>query len=175
MATMLDSIEKPNAEAKTTAAPQTHCLSEVSLIGYTLLGRIINCEAGEIMNDKDEKVREGLSETELEEESPLKYSITSYGADYPVDGLVRRIGDGSIFIPTFQRGFIWSLREASRFIESLLLGLPVPGIFLSRDEDTKKLMVIDGQQRLRTLQYFYDGIFHNTGREFALVYIGCVP
>ena len=114
------------------------------------------------------KVRESFKEEGIEETLPFKYSITSYGADYPVDGLVKRIRDGSIYIPPFQRDFVWSLRQASRFVESLLLGLPVPGIFLSRDEETQRLLVIDGQQRLRTLQYFYDGIFHNTQREFAL-------
>lgn len=115
-----------------------------------------------------EKLIEGIKEKELEEEFPFTYSITSYGADYTVDGLVKRIRDGNIYIPIFQRGYVWNIREASRFIESLLLGLPVPGIFLSRDEETKRLLVIDGQQRLKTLRYFYDGIFHNTGKEFAL-------
>ena len=57
---------------------------------------------------------------------PFKYSITSYGADYPVDMLVKRIGVGDIYVPSFQRGFVWSYIQASRFIESLLLGLPVP-------------------------------------------------
>ena len=48
---------------------------------------------------------------------------------------------------------------ASRFIESLLLGLPIPGIFMAREAESNKLIVIDGQQRLRTLQFFYDGFF----------------
>ena len=34
-------------------------------------------------------------------EAPLKYAITSYGADYPVDGLVKRLRDGSIIVPEF--------------------------------------------------------------------------
>jgi hypothetical protein len=99
---------------------------------------------------------------------PDKYAITSYGADYPVDGLVRRIRDGSIYVPSFQRGYVWPPRKACRFIESLLLGLPVPGIFFSRDQMTQKLLVIDGQQRLRTLQYFYDGQFPEAKRPFSL-------
>jgi len=114
-----------------------------------------------------------LDEREYEEEYlresiPLRYKITSYGADYPVDGLVKRIASGDIKIPEFQRGYVWSLTKASSFVESLLLGLPVPGIFLSKEHDTEKLLVIDGQQRLRTLQYFYEGIFRPSGREFAL-------
>ncbi len=116
----------------------------------------------------DVRVKEGLIETSVDEIMPFQYSITSYGADYPVDGLVKRMEQGDIYIPSFQRRFVWPLKTSSRFIESLLLGLPVPGIFLSRDEDTKKLVVIDGQQRLLTLLYFYSGVFHNTGREFSL-------
>lgn len=99
---------------------------------------------------------------------PFRYSISSYGADYPVDGLVRRLSDGGIYIPIFQRGFVWSYSQSSKFIESLLLGLPVPGIFLSKELDTQKLLVIDGQQRLRTLQFFYKGIFAESRREFFL-------
>ena len=87
---------------------------------------------------------------------------SSYGADYPVDGLVKRINAEDIYIPEFQRGYVWSLNQASRFIESLLLGLPVPGIFVAKDEETKKLLVIDGQQRLKSLQFFYNGMFRPT-------------
>lgn len=107
-----------------------------------------------------------------EEDEPIefRYSITSYGADYPVDGLVRRIQDGTVFIPPFQRRYVWSQTQASRFVESLLLGLPVPGIFLARERDTNRSLVIDGQQRLRSLQYFYEGVFGK--KAFELVGIG---
>ena len=107
---------------------------------------------------------------EVDEVVPFKYSITSYGADYPVDGLVKRIAQGDIIIPKFQRGFVWSLREASRFVESLLLGLPVPSIFLSKEADSGKLLVIDGQQRLMSLRYFYEGFWPSAPvrKEFAL-------
>jgi uncharacterized protein with ParB-like and HNH nuclease domain len=103
-----------------------------------------------------------------DEKIPFRYSITSYGADYTIDSLVQRIEDGSIFAPIFQRGYVWNLQAASRFIESLLLGLPIPGIFLAKEEDTKKLLIIDGLQRLQTLQYFYKGFFEPTKEEFAL-------
>lgn len=62
----------------------------------------------------------------------VRYRISSYGADYPVDGLVKRLRQGDIVIPQFQREFVWPLSQASRFIESLLLGLPVPAIFFRR-------------------------------------------
>src|ERR1043165_4796643 len=92
----------------------------------------------------------------------LKYSITSYGTDFDVDGLVRRIEREDIYVPPFQRAYVWNLKQASRFIESLLLGLPVPGIFLSKESDSQRLLVIDGQQRLRSLLYFYRGVFSDT-------------
>ena len=112
------------------------------------------------------RVQDALGDSQIV--VPLKYDITSYGADFLVDGLVRRLRDQDIYIPHFQRKYVWNLRQASRFIESLLLGLPVPGIFLSKDFDTEKLFVIDGQQRLKTLLYFYGGIFEPLKREFSL-------
>lgn len=109
------------------------------------------------------------AEREDEESAPKphQYLITAYGADYPVDSLVKRMRSGDIFVPKFQRHFVWKLPQASRFIESLLLGLPVPGIFLSKDDDSNKMLVIDGQQRLETLRRFYDSRFSND-EEFAL-------
>ena len=101
-----------------------------------------------------------------DEQIETTYSITSYGADYPIDSLVQRLDSEDIIIPSFQRQYVWALSQASRFIESLLLGLPVPGIFLSKEFDTQKLLVIDGQQRLKSLQNFYTGLFQ--GKEFAL-------
>lgn len=101
-----------------------------------------------------------------DEELPFVYSITSYGADYTVDGLVARMKKGDIEVPDFQRQFIWPRPRIDRFIESLLLGLPVPGIFLALEPRTNKQLVIDGQQRLRTLQTFYDRVLR--GKEFAL-------
>jgi hypothetical protein len=91
--------------------------------------------------------------------APIQYDITSYGADFDVEGLVRRLERGDVFIPQFQRDYVWTQREASRFVESLLLGLPVPGIFLAKEPASKKLLVIDGQQRLKSLAFFFEGVF----------------
>jgi hypothetical protein len=115
---------------------------------------------------------------ELNEVLPTTYSITSYGADYPVDGLVKRMENNDIVVPLFsmepekgqstvgfQREFVWTKPQADRFVESLLLGLPVPGIFLVKEANGKHL-VLDGQQRLKTLQSFYSGLLN--GKEFLL-------
>lgn len=94
------------------------------------------------------------------------YRISSYGAAYAVDTLVSRLKKGTFFVPPFQRAYVWSQRQASRFIESLLLGLPVPGVFVAKEGDTAKHLIVDGQQRLKTLQYFFEGDFQ--GRKFKL-------
>jgi hypothetical protein len=126
---------------------------------------------GSAADDEIEDIDEGA------EVLPIDGTITSYGADYPVDGLVKRINQGDIIIPTFdpevagtglqgfQRKLVWTRRQADRFIESLLLGFPVPGIFLVK-QPNGVLLVLDGAQRLRTLQSFYDGVFR--GQEFKL-------
>ncbi len=87
---------------------------------------------------------------------PFQYSISSYGVDFDIAGLVRRLKEGDIVLPSFQRGYVWEISRASQFVESLLLGLPVPGIFLSTVESNQKLLVVDGSQRLRTLKMFYE-------------------
>lgn len=105
---------------------------------------------------------------------PYNFEITAYGADYDVEGLVKRLQRGDIVIPTFdpeieptdsgvvgfQRRFVWRKTQCDRFIESLLLGLPVPGIFLVK-EPNGVLLVLDGQQRLRTLEKFLEGFFND--------------
>lgn len=126
----------------------------------------------------DEDVLDVDPETEV---LPLPYSITSFGADFLVDGLVARIDNGDIVIPHFepevetvsgiegfQRQFIWTKPQIDKFIESLLFGLPVPGIFLVQ-EPNNVLLVLDGQQRLLSMWSFKKGILR--GREFRLRYV----
>lgn len=116
---------------------------------------------GDDINEYDE-IDEPIIDVDDSEEStaPIIYDISSYGADYDVDGLVKRLKRGDVFIPPFQRDYVWNQAEASRLIESLLLGLPVPGVFLAREGDSNRLSVIDGQQRLKSLLFFYEGFFN---------------
>jgi len=104
---------------------------------------------------------EDIDDFTEEESEDFRYSITSYGADYTVDRIVTRLDSGKILIPKFQRKYVWNIKEASRFIESLILGLPVPGVFFTQEKSTGKMLVIDGQQRLLSLQKFYKGRFNS--------------
>lgn len=128
--------------------------------------------------NKSKNLKSSVEDVEIEDTddisvAPVRYEITSFGIDFDVDGLNRRLKRDEIIIPGFQRNYVWNLGDASRFIESLLLGLPVPGIFLSRDSESGKYVVIDGQQRLKSIQFFYDGVFNpspeaKTQRAFRL-------
>lgn len=121
-----------------------------------------------------------LEDLEAAEASPTP--VTYATQDYPVDGLVKRLNNGAMLIPQFrgvdarvttagfQRGFVWSKAQMDKFIESLLLGYPIPGIFLVKQSGDKRLLVLDGQQRLETLRRFYDGL--HDGREFLLANVG---
>lgn len=110
-----------------------------------------------------------IDDNAIEENDSIYFSISSFGADYTVDGLIKRLEKKQIIVPRFQRRYVWDIKKASRFIESLIIGLPVPGIFLSRDaieEGTSNTstssiphLIIDGQQRLLSLQQFYKGVF----------------
>lgn len=94
------------------------------------------------------------------------FSINTTGADMTLELLASKMESGDIEIPDFQRSHVWQMPKASRLIESFLLGLPVPQIFLYQDPQTQKLLVVDGQQRLLAIRYFIKGVYK--GREFRL-------
>lgn len=125
-------------------------------------------EDDEKIEEADDTIIEGDEDETTEDNStgPERFDISSYGWDVDVEGLVKRMNRGDIYVPGFQRGFVWSGPEKSRFIESLILGLPVPTLFLARDSETQnQLNIIDGQQRLKTLQAYLNGEFSLSGKE----------
>lgn len=89
--------------------------------------------------------------------------------DYPLDQLairderrtaadvVRRIEQGRFVLdPDFQRGFVWDAKKQSRLIESILMRIPLPVFYVAEDADGR-LIVVDGRQRLTTLERFLSG------------------
>lgn len=69
--------------------------------------------------------------------------------------------------PDFQRQYVWDRTKASRLIESALLGIPIPVVYISEEPDNREY-VIDGQQRLTSFFSFLDGKFPDES-EFKLV------
>lgn len=99
-----------------------------------------------------------IDEAAADESKSVTYTISWYGADYTVDSLVKRLESDAFYVPSFQRLYVWTKKQASRFIESLLLGLPIPSVFVAKEADGRH-MIVDGQQRLKTLQFFHQDRF----------------
>ena len=93
-----------------------------------------------------------------DEALPHKYDIIASPVDYPLEALHRKMGSLEIILPEFQRRYVWDRRRASRLIESFLIGLPVPPVFLLEQKD-RRMLVIDGLQRLRTIHGFFNERF----------------
>tara|TARA_R110002020_G_scaffold13224_1_gene47694 strand:- start:689 stop:1897 length:1209 start_codon:yes stop_codon:yes gene_type:complete len=97
----------------------------------------------------------------------VKYDVTSSPNDFNVSTLINFIERGSIIIPRYQRNYVWDRRRASKLIESLILGLPIPQLFLYQEEKNK-YSILDGQQRLLTIYFFYKMRFPRAGKRAFL-------
>lgn len=95
------------------------------------------------------------------------FKISSWGADLSFRELIQRYEDNELVKPELQRKYVWDKTEASRFIDSLLLGLPVPSIFLAKTPN-EKLLIIDGYQRIMTVYDYVRGIFAGDNKVFKL-------
>ena len=111
---------------------------------------------------------EGDIPPEEEEEGQIdEYDLNSTPNDFNVLTIFNFIDSGAVKIPGFQRAYVWDLRRASKLIESLIIGLPVPQVFLY-EESRNSFLVIDGQQRLMTIYYFMKQRFPRRERRAEL-------
>lgn len=83
--------------------------------------------------------------------------------DYSFEVILSKFGeedndDVTLYIPEYQREFVWKKDRKSKFIESVLLGVPLTPFLVSEDENGR-LEIIDGSQRIRTLISFYNNEF----------------
>ncbi len=96
--------------------------------------------------------------------------------EYTVDVLTQQfdpnpLGESDIFIPEYQRDDVWNVKQKSLLIESLLIGLPIPYIFVADIDETieqdadGRVEIIDGAQRTRTIYQFKNNQFPLTGLE----------
>ena len=85
--------------------------------------------------------------------------------DPPVKTLVQEIQEKDLNVrPSFQRYSVWDVVRQSRFVESLLLNIPIPTLFFAEDDDKTKV-VVDGQQRLLAIKEFLENQYALTGLE----------
>lgn len=105
---------------------------------------------------------EDIDDLQVEE-----YDITAAPNDFNVLTIHSFLESGAVRIPGFQRNYVWDISRASKLIESLILGLPVPQVFLY-EVDRNKFLVIDGQQRLMSIYYFIKQRFPRKDRRSEL-------
>jgi uncharacterized protein with ParB-like and HNH nuclease domain len=85
--------------------------------------------------------------------------IEFYLTEYTVELLAGKMRDHDFVVPAYQREYTWEDERKSRFLESVLMGLPIPFLFFWEIPETGKLEIVDGSQRLRTIEEFVLGDF----------------
>lgn len=89
----------------------------------------------------------------LEQSKRIEFYIT----EYTIEILALKMRNGDFEVPSYQREYTWENDRKSRFIESILMGLPIPFLFFWENPSTGKLEIVDGSQRLRTIEEFVLG------------------
>jgi len=126
---------------------------------YNVIKRTFKNKLKRYMEENNNILSEDQPKDESEslEVPEQKRKIFTDQGDPEIDSLYRKWKDGDLDIqPDFQRGFVWDITKASRLIESILLDIPLPVIYLSQEKDGREY-VIDGQQRLTSFFSFIDG------------------
>ncbi|MAQ92132.1 MAG: hypothetical protein CMM84_01180 [Rhodothermaceae bacterium] len=109
-----------------------------------------------------------------EEGDEIGRTVRTRSADPEITSLFDKHKRGRLVAqPEFQRMYVWDRSKASRLIESALLDIPLPIVYLSEEPDGREY-VIDGQQRLTSFFSFMDGSFPN-GRVFKLQGLKVLP
>jgi len=124
------------------------------------------------LNEEEQKElsEEELLEVDVEVNDETDSNISSRKLhtskqDKAITDLHRMIKDHEIILsPNFQRRYVWTNKGASKFIESLLINIPIPTIFVSANEDGI-WDVVDGQQRLTAITKFLDNELTLSGLE----------
>ena len=107
--------------------------------------------------DEDVEVLE--EENDVEDSKIERYQINSFQQDKPIETLLKWLHNGKLIMPEFQRDYVWSYSNSCRLVESVLLNLPIPNIFLFKVKrvDGEKFLLIDGKQRMSTLDQYVKG------------------
>lgn len=116
---------------------------------------------------KDNQKYEGEDDSQDQDISFTEYEISASPNDFNVRTLYDFIDSGIVKIPGFQRNYVWDIKRASKLIESLLIGIPIPQIFLY-EQGKNNFLVIDGQQRYFTIYFFKNKRFPKKEKRFEL-------
>lgn len=115
----------------------------------------------------DNEPYEGDSEAQDNDPNFTEYEISASPNDFNIRTLYDFIDSGIVKIPGFQRNYVWDIKRASKLIESLLIGIPIPQIFLY-EQGKNNFLVVDGQQRYFTIYFFKNKRFPKKEKRFEL-------
>ncbi len=124
------------------------------------------CKGEKTMAAKQIKLEETVEELMAYSDDDL-YNINSWGADLSFREIITMYEEGELLKPELQRKYVWTRTEASRFIDSILLGLPVPSVFFAKEQNGT-MLIIDGFQRIMTVYDYVKGVFSGDGKIFKL-------
>jgi len=96
-----------------------------------------------------DKQKESAEKQIRGQQKETKYDLR----DFTIDYIVQQFKEDLFFIPDYQREFIWPIENRIKFIESIILGLPIPMMFVA-DLDDGRLEIVDGAQRIQTLESY---------------------
>lgn len=149
-----------------------------TIMNWLTSSSLLKLDLRKIIDEKEEetvyKINDQLDETDFWEEPNVNDSI--YPANYSneeldikeshmqVVSLVRKKEQGKIVVPDFQRNQVWKPQQKSRFIESLILNIPVPPFYISQDIEGK-MIIVDGLQRSSSILDFLSNKYKLVGLE----------
>jgi hypothetical protein len=118
----------------------------------------VNFEDKEYLEEKEEI--EGLENPDEDESDVdiLEHEVISYVGNFSLLEYSNQL-DKDFIKPEFQRNDVWDRKAKSKLIESFLASYPVPPIFLFKEKRKEEYKIIDGFQRLTTIQQFFKGDF----------------
>ena len=96
-------------------------------------------------------------------------TVQQYKSDVAFKTLVEGVNDNLYFIPKYQRKFRWKKEQVQELARSLVKGYPIPPIYAYRNTDGQ-LEILDGQQRVMSLFFYYIGKFIDTQKFSAVDY-----
>ena len=104
--------------------------------------------------DKMDKIEQEI----IDQQKTVDFDTREFTIEIMVNKYLKNLEEenNELFVPDYQREFVWDTTRQSRLIESIILGLPIPIIFVAENKDGR-LEIVDGSQRIRTLSAFLSG------------------
>jgi hypothetical protein len=104
--------------------------------------------------DKMDKIEKEI----IDQQKTVDFDTREFTIEIMVNKYLKNLEEenNELFVPDYQREFVWDTTRQSRLIESIILGLPIPIIFVAENKDGR-LEIVDGSQRIRTLSAFLSG------------------